>query len=186
MALMGEDEEPRGSGEQLLWKGRTHFKILFKPALIQLLLIVLHVLVAVYIPRATDWLWWDNWGQLTLQSILLFLSLLYVIIPLLRWRNATFELTDKRVIKHWGILYRHSREIPLDRIASVSVERGILDRIFGCGTLNFQDNSSVVQETRGSWNRARDNKNLQGVRFYDVPRVLEVKRLIDSSRYNAS
>jgi len=175
----------KGNREELLWSGRTHLKILFRPLMIQLLLLGLHVLVAVYIPRETSWPWWDSWGQLALQSTLGFLSLLYVVIPLLRWRNATFELTDKRVIKHWGVLYRHSTEIPLDRITSVSVERGILDRIFGCGTLNFQDASAAIQPTRGSSNRSGDNRGIQGVRFYDVPRVLEVKGLIDSTRYNA-
>ena len=181
---MAETQGKR-SREQELWRGRTHPKILFKPAMVQVLLIGLHVLVAVYIPRETSWNWWDDWGQLTLQSILGFLSLFYVVIPLLRWKNATFELTDRRVIKHWGILYRHSLEIPLDRITSVSVERGILDRVFGCGTLNFQDASSASTPTRGSWNQDRGNQQLQGVRFYDVPRVLKVKEIIDSTRYNA-
>lgn len=174
------------NAEEILWKGRTHFKILFKPALIQLILIALHVLVAVYIPSRTDWPWWDSWGQLILQSIIVLVSIYYVVVPLLRWRNSTYELTSKRVIKHWGVLYRHSLEIPLDRITSVSVERGIIDRMFGCGTLNFQDASSVGHGTQGSWNRSRDNKNLQGVRFYDVPRVLSIKELIDSTRYNAN
>lgn len=171
--------------EEVLWSGRTHLKILFRPLMVQLLLVGLHVLVAVYIPRETSWAWWDSWGQLTLQSILALLSLIYVIVPLLRWRNATFELTDRRVTKEWGILYRHSLEIPLDRITSVSVERGILDRIFGCGTLNFQDASASFQPTRGSRSRSRADEDLPGVRFYDVPRVLEVKDLIDSTRYNA-
>lgn len=178
--------KPKANREEELWSGRTHVKILFRPAMIQLLLIGLHVFVAVYIPQETSWPWWDAWGQLALQSILGFLSLLYVVIPLLRWKNATFELTDRRVIKHWGILYRNSLEIPLDRITSVSVERGILDRIFNCGTLNFLDASAVSPNTRGSWNRAKDNQDLQGVRFYDVPRVLKVKELIDNTRYNAS
>lgn len=171
--------------EEVIWKGRTHFKILFKPAMIQVLLIALHVLVAVYIPRNTNWLWWDSWGQLLLQSVLAFLSFLYVVIPLLRWKNATFELTDKRVVKNWGVLYRHSLEIPLDRISSIAVERGILDRIFGCGTLNFQEASSVHHDTQGSWNKSKGNKGLQGVRFYDVPKVLELKERIDQTRYNA-
>lgn len=172
--------------ERELWSGRTHFKILFKPALIQLFLIGLHVVVAVYIPSRTSWPWWDAWGQLLLQSILGLLSLLYVIVPLLRWRNATFELTDRRVIKHWGILYRHTLEIPLDRITSISVERDLIDRIFRCGTLNFQDAAAVAPQTRGRWNRDEGNRNSSGVRFYDVPRVLELKRLIDSTRYNAA
>lgn len=171
--------------EEIIWTGRTHFKILFKPTVIQLFLIALHVLVAIYIPRNTNWLWWDDWGQLLLQSLLVFGSLLYVIIPLLRWKNATFELTSKRVIKHWGVFYKHSLEIPLDRISSVSVERGILDRIFGCGTLNFQEASAVSHDTQGSWNRAKDNRKLQGVRFYDVPKVLDLKKCIDNTRYNA-
>jgi len=172
-----------GGGEEELWAGRTHFKILFKPAFIQLVLIALHVLVAIYVPANTNWPWWDSWGQLTLQSILIVLSLWYVVIPLLRWRNSTFELTNKRVVKHWGILYKQSLEIPLERITSIAVDRGILDRIFGCGTLNFQDAAMGSYPTKGAWNRDSSNRNMAGVRFHDVPRVLEVKKLIDKTRY---
>ncbi len=170
-------------GEKELWVGRTHFKILFKPAFIQLILLALHYLVAVFIPSTTGWAWWDSWGQFTLQTILVLLSLWYVVVPLLRWRNATFEVTDRRVIKHWGVLNKHTLEIPMERITSFSVERGLIDRIFGCGTLNFQDASAVNYETSGFWNKGKDNKNLNSVRFYDVPKVLTIKTLIDGARY---
>lgn len=176
----------RSSSANSLWSGRTHFKILFKPAVIQVALIVLHVLTAVYIPPQTSWPWWDSWGQLLPQSCLVLASLYFVVIPLLRWRNTTFELTNSKVTKSWGVLYRHSLEIPLDRITSISVERGILDRIFGCGTLNFQDAASSGQATQGSWNRSKANKELHGVRFYDVPKVLEIKALIDNTRYSSN
>ena len=171
------------NGEVELWRGRTHFKMLFKPAAIQVLLLFLHAIAAIYVPSVTGWQWWDNWGQFSIQSLLIALSLWYVIVPLLRWKNDTFELTNKRVVKNLGILYRHSLEIPLQQITSISVERGILDRIFKCGTLNFQDASSSLQKTSGSWNRAAGNRDLQGVRFYDVPGVLDVKKLIDEARY---
>lgn len=183
MAKNSSEGTASKSGEAEIWKGRTHFKMLFKPAVIQLLLISLHILAAIYIPSVTGWAWWNSWGQFSIQMTLVALSLWYVIVPLLRWKNATFELTDKRVIKNWGILYRHSLEIPLQQITSISVERGILDRMFKCGTLNFQDAASDPHKTSGSWNKAAGNKDLRGVRFYDVPNVLAVKEFIDTARY---
>lgn len=183
MAKNSSANSASANAEAEIWKGRTHPKMLFKPAMIQLLLIVLHVLAAIYIPSVTGWAWWDSWGQFSIQTLLVLLSLWYVIVPLLRWKNATFELTDKRVVKSWGILYRHSLEIPLQQITAISVERGVLDRIFKCGTLNFQDASSDSHKTSGSWNKSAGNKNLSGVRFYDVPNVLAVKESIDTARY---
>lgn len=175
---MNNKERRRAKGEELLWFGRTHPKILFKPALIQLFLIALHVLFSLYIPHDTGWGWWDSWGQFTLHSLLIVLSLYYVIVPLLRWRTSTFELTSKKVVKYWGIIERNSTEIPLDRIVSIEVERGLIDRIFRCGTLNFEDAGAVMNR------RGQRNRKFDGVQFSDVPRPLDVKYLIDETRYH--
>lgn len=181
---MGKPAYTPQAGEQELWNGRTHFKCLFPPFMIQLLLIAIHILTAIFVPYDTGWVFWNSWGHLIIHGTLVLVSLWYVIAPLLRWRNATFEITNKRVIKHWGLLYRHSREIPLDRIASVSVERGIIDRIFRCGTIVFQDAAAGFQpETSGSWNKTRRTRNTHGVRFHDVPQVKKVQEVVDQARF---
>lgn len=170
-------------GERLIWSGRTHFKILIKPVFVQLLLLAAHWLVIAFVPSNTGWDWWDSWGPLSLHLIILVVEIWYVLVPILRWLNGSFEVTSERVIKHWGVIQKHSREIPLDRIVSVSVERGIVDRIFSCGTIIFQDAASEFQPiTRGAWNRSEASSQY-GIRFYDVPNVLEVQSIIDTERF---
>jgi hypothetical protein len=63
----------------------------------------------------------------------------------------------------------------------VSEERGIIDRFFGVGTLNFYDAAAGAQpETSGAWN---EQTSSYGVRFRDVPRIRQVRKLIDEARY---
>lgn len=171
--------------EEILWSGRTHFKVLAKPAFIQLLLLIVHVLIAIFIPSQTGWAWWDSWGHLTLHILVLLVEIWYVVVPVLQWLNAGFEVTNFKAVSRWGLLHKHAREVPLDSIVSVSVERGILDRIFGCGTLMFQDAASGFQPTTaGPWNRERGKQSRNGVRFADVPNVFEVQKILDKARYD--
>ena len=58
-----------------------------------------------------------------------------LIVPLLRWRTTTYELTTKRLRTRYGIVTRRGRDIPLTRINDVSFEKGLLDRLLGAGRL---------------------------------------------------
>ena len=61
--------------------------------------------------------------------------MVWLIVPILRWRTTTYELTTKRLRTRYGILTRKGRDIPLTRINDVSFEKGVLDRLFGAGRL---------------------------------------------------
>lgn len=170
--------------EQTLWSGRTHWKVLVGPALLQLVLIAAHVALALLWPENTGVEFVDAWGQMILHAVILVAEIWYVVAPVLRWSHSRFSVTTRRVTRRWGVLYKHSREIPLDRIVSVAVERGIVDRIFGCGTLVFHDAAAGMQpQTRGAWNHGSIDEQTAGVRFHDVPKVFEVQQLVDRARY---
>ncbi|MHA3723732.1 PH domain-containing protein [Leucobacter sp. HY1910] len=170
------------TGETSIWQGRTHWKVLFVPVIIELFLLALHFAALRWLPTNTGLPWWDDWGQLGAHVLLLLLGIWYAVVPVLQWRAATFSVTSRRVIARWGLLYRQSREIPLDRVVSVSVERGILDRIFRCGTLIFHDAAAGFgPQTQGTWNTS--NGGSGGVRFSDVPRVLAVQDMINQQRF---
>lgn len=174
------------SDEEVLWSARTHGKVLVKPAFIQLLLLATHVLVAVFVPSDTGWGFWDAWAHFTLHMIILAVELWYVIIPVAQWNTSRFTVTPHKATSSWGVLYRQSREVPLDSIVSVSVERGILDRIFGCGTIVLQDAASGFQpETGGAWNKRKDTTSRGGVRLVDIPNVFEVQKIIENARAKA-
>jgi membrane protein YdbS with pleckstrin-like domain len=64
---------------------------------------------------------------------------LWSLIPFLRWLTSTYTVTNRRLITRHGILTRTGRDIPLFRINDVAYEKGLLDRILGCGTLIISD-----------------------------------------------
>ncbi len=84
-----------------------------------------------------------------------------VLVPFLRWLTTTYTVTDRRYVARAGVLAREGRTVPLDRVTGLEVERTVLDRIFGCGTLVVSDGSED-----GS------------VALRDVPRVEEVQRCV--------
>lgn len=172
------------SGETVLLRLRTHPKVLFQPAFVQLVLIAVHIALYHFWPETTGYQWLDEWGQLALHGVIVLVELHYVAAPALRWYNAQFTVTNHRLIETWGILYRNSREIPLERISKVSEERGILDRIFGAGTFVFHDAGQMelnAPTKRGL--QQRSSNGSVGVRFHDVPRFAQVRQQLDDVRF---
>lgn len=170
--------------EKILYKSRTHSKYLFNIILIQVFLLVLHILLFKYWPETGNE-GIDKWGPIVAHSIILILEIYYVVVPILKWYNNVFIVTNYRVKDEWGILYKNSKEIDLKNIGSIQVERGILDRIFGSGTLIFYGNSSVDFGNRGHNKNSSSSKNSvehSGVKFKDVPKVNEVEAAINKLR----
>lgn len=92
-------------------------------------------------------------------SLVVVLALaLFLAGPLLRWLTTTYTFTNRRFIKRSGFIAKEGRTIPLNRISGVDFEIGVIDRIFGCGTLVVSDAS-----TDGS------------VELHDIPRVEQVQ-----------
>jgi uncharacterized membrane protein YdbT with pleckstrin-like domain len=151
--------------------GRTHAKILALPILLQIGLIVLHVIVWRFFPEdgwGIDGL--GTWGPVVLHGLIIIAEVIFIVVPILQWLASTYTLTNLRVSQQWGIIVRRSHEVSLDRIAAVSTERSIIDRIFGCGTLVLHDVSINAESS-------------SGVRFHDVPRVEEVRAKINQLIY---
>ena len=172
--------------EKILVRRRTHGKVLFWPAVIQIVLLAAHVALAIVWPADGFGIAWvRDWGQLTVHGLIACIEVGYAILPFLRWWNAVFTVTNHRVSRQWGILWKNSYETPIDRITSVSLERGLLDRIFGCGTLVLNDSAHTYapRKNYSLFSRATGDGRGDGVRFYDIPHVKQVQATIDSLRY---
>lgn len=169
--------------ETVLYQSRTHPKILFQAGVIQLLLIFL-ACASLLIPDNTSVQAFNDYGGWIALALLLILEIYFVILPALRWWNEIFTLTTHRVKDEWGVLYKNSREIDLNRIVSISEERGILDRIFGCGTLNFYDPAASPEQNGASSNPLKRHGHGSGLKFHDVPHVHEVREMIEQARHN--
>jgi uncharacterized membrane protein YdbT with pleckstrin-like domain len=108
-----------------------HWKTLIRPILIAVLVVAVVLVAEVLIPSGSAAL--AARGATGVVAVLVLMVLL--IVPLLRWRTTTYELTTRRLRTRYGIVTRRGRDIPLTRISDVSFEKGVLDRLLGAGRL---------------------------------------------------
>lgn len=78
-----------------------------------------------------DYEWWEILITVGLLGGWLLLSVL----PYLRWQFTFFVLTSDRLITREGIVAKHSKEIPLERINDVAFSQSVLERFLGAGDL---------------------------------------------------
>jgi uncharacterized membrane protein YdbT with pleckstrin-like domain len=133
MRAMAISPKLLNEGERVVFSTRTHVKALLVPFLVTLLVLVAAVLLS---------LWTDGTVRLVVWIVAAVLLLVFAGWPFLNWRAATFTVTDRRLITRAGVLTRTGHDIPLNRISDVSYERGIVDRMLGCGTLVISDAST--------------------------------------------
>ena len=149
-------------GEHVVLSTRTHVKVLILPAVVLILLAALGGYLS-SLPNgahAGDWRW-ATW------VIALLLILWFVVRPFLNWLLTHYTFTNRRLITRTGILTRRGHDIPLNRISDISYEKGLVDRIFGCGTLVISDAS---EEGR--------------VRLHDIPHVEQAQLTVSDELYH--
>jgi membrane protein YdbS with pleckstrin-like domain len=122
-------------GEHVIWSTRTHVKALVLPALV----LVVTAGIGGYLSSLPD----DNrtvW--LTVIWVVAGLVIaVYSVWPFLKWWTSTYTVTNRRLTTHHGVITRTGHDIPLSRISDVSYEKGLVDRMLGCGTLVVSDAS---------------------------------------------
>ncbi len=140
-------------GEHVVVHTRTHPKSLLVAVLV--LVVVLAAAVAVQtlltgsLGTIGTWIAWVVAGVAILW---------WVVRPLLSWLTSTYTFTNRRFISRSGLVAKEGRTIPLNRISGVDFEIGMIDRLFGCGTLVVSDASEQGR-----------------VELHDIPRVEEVQ-----------
>jgi uncharacterized membrane protein YdbT with pleckstrin-like domain len=150
---MARESSPTGD-EQLVLLLHPHWKTLIRPVLVAMLVVAIALVVEALTPSGSSAL--AIRGGVGVVAVLVLMVLL--IVPLLRWRTTTYELTTKRLQTRFGIVTRRGRDIPLTRINDVSFEQGVLDRLLGAGRL--------VVESAGEHGQ---------IVLTDIPRVKDVQ-----------
>ena len=110
---------------------RPHWKTLIRPILIAVLAVAVALVAEAMIPSGPASL--AARGAVGVIAVLALM--VWLIVPVLRWRTTTYELTTKRLRTRFGIVTMRGRDIPLTRINDVSFEQGVLDRLLGAGRL---------------------------------------------------
>jgi uncharacterized membrane protein YdbT with pleckstrin-like domain len=118
------------AGEQPVLLLHPHWKTLIRPVLVAVLVVAV-ALVAEAIPSGSG----QAVSRAAIGVVAVVFVMVWLIVPVLRWRTTTYELTTKRLRTRFGIITRKGRDIPLTRINDVSFEKGLLDRLLGAGRL---------------------------------------------------
>ena len=148
-------------GEHVVVSTRTHAKALILPGLGVLVALALALFVGGLVDSSV----------VTIVVWVLFLAVVawFVVGPFLRWLTTTYTFTNRRFIKRSGFIAKEGRTIPLNRISGVDFEIGVIDRIFGCGTLVVSDAST-------------DGR----VELYDIPGVEQVQLQVSNELHRLS
>src|SRR5580693_3315807 len=130
--MCGMVQDPSLTGdEHLVLRLHPHWKTLIRPLLVAVLVVAAALVVEVVIPSGTA----AAAERLVVAAIAILALMLWLIVPVLRWRTTTYELTTRRLKVRSGIVTRRGRDIPLARINDVSFSKGLLDRLLGSGRL---------------------------------------------------
>jgi uncharacterized membrane protein YdbT with pleckstrin-like domain len=117
--------------EQLVLRIHPHWKTLVRPVLVAVLVVAVALAAEVLIPSGSA----AAVERLVVAAVAILALMLWLMVPVLRWRTTLYELTTRRLRMRDGIVTRHGRDIPLARINDVSFQKGLLDRLLGSGRL---------------------------------------------------
>lgn len=155
---MAYPEDLLSENEQVIVHSHPHFKMLIWPVFWLIVTLGLGIWLYTLVDDVTA-----GWGQIAEIAIGVVAVVLIVwlfLAPLVRWRTTHFIITTDRLITREGVIRRVGIDIPMSRINSVQFEHGLVDRMFGCGTLVVESASH------------------EPLRFDDIPHVERVHTVI--------
>ena len=124
-------EASLSEGERLVLKLHPHWKTLIRPVFILVVLIAAASAALILLPPGGR----TAIIRLVIGAVAVVAAFIWVLVPVLRWRTTSYELTTRRLRLREGILARSGRDFPLIRISDVSFSHGLIDRLLGCGKL---------------------------------------------------
>lgn len=144
--------------EHVVVHSHPHVKMLIFPTFALLITLAAGTWLAILAKDASAP--WNSVGLIAIGVVALVLVVWLFLTPFVRWRTTHFIVTTDRLIAREGVLKRTGIDIPMGRINSVQFEHGLLDRVFGCGTLIIESASD------------------EPLRFEDIPHVEKVHTVI--------
>jgi membrane protein YdbS with pleckstrin-like domain len=124
-------DESLSEGERFVLRLHPHWKTLLRPFFLLAVIVAAAVALLVLLPTGHNL----AVARIAIGVLALVAAVIWVGIPLLRWKTTSYELTTRRLRLRAGILTRTGRDFPLVRISDVSFSHGPIDRLVGAGRL---------------------------------------------------
>jgi membrane protein YdbS with pleckstrin-like domain len=105
-------------------------------------------LVVILVFGALDVLWW--------------VPAMFLVGPY--YNSLSYEIQDDEAIMRVGVVTKSIKHVPYRTVTNITIKRGILDRLFGLGTLNIQ--TAGMSGTTGAEESLEGLENVQEV--YDL------------------
>lgn len=153
---MAYPDDLLSDGERVILHKHSHWKMLLVPYLVLIVTLGVGIWLALLVQDQS----WSTVGLIAIGAVALIILVWLFFIPFVRWRTTHFIVTTDRVMAREGVINRTGIDIPLGRINSVRFEHGLIDRIFGCGTLIIESASQEPLE------------------FDDIPQVEKVHTML--------
>lgn len=125
--LLAEDEE-------IVRHLHPHWLTVFWPVVAFLLIVGGASFGAAVIPVGSN----QGLYRLLVIATAVVLLLVFVVVPVLRWRTTHYVITTHRLLFREGILARRGRDIGLSRITDVSYHQSVWERLINSGTLTIE------------------------------------------------
>ncbi len=120
-------------GEEIVMRGRLHW-IAYWQAIIYLVL-------------GSALVWWEykflqthRYGDTIIGTTAIIFGVLFLYSFLRAWFKrwiTEIAVTNRRIIYKTGLVYRHTEEMNMDKVASVDVDQSILGRMLDYGTVHI-------------------------------------------------
>jgi uncharacterized membrane protein YdbT with pleckstrin-like domain len=183
---MGFPRDLLAEHETLVFEKRPHWVALVPAALWTIALLVALPVGNVLLDAA-----FDSAPKAIFALILVGLWVFLAVVPFMRWRFTLFVLTTDRLITRSGVIAKHSKEIPLERINDVTFTQSVIERVLGAGDLLLDSSGDlgparitavqkpeevqllIYKETEKNENRMRTPQLLQTHREPTIPEQIE-------------
>lgn len=128
---------PLMPGERSIALVRQHWSVVAGRVLAAAVIVAIVVVLNAVLPAKI--------GSLSISTVKFIVALVIIVLAVgwagiwvLRWRFATYHLTDRRIVMEGGILSRTAETIPLDRIQNTVIHRPFGDRLIGAGDIEIE------------------------------------------------
>jgi uncharacterized membrane protein YdbT with pleckstrin-like domain len=153
-------------GEEIVLDLRPHWWFFVGPFVAVVLTIVAEI--AVMVLDLPDWLFLG-------LGVLLIVNVLWLAVRLVRWTTTNFVVTSDRLIYRSGVVAKHGKEIPLERLNDISFHQTVLERILGAGDLLIESGGERGQQAFSDIRRPAFVQN-------EIYRAIEAAQARDADR----
>jgi uncharacterized membrane protein YdbT with pleckstrin-like domain len=153
--------------EEIILDLRPHWFFLFGPAVA----LIGALALGIWVGSGDDPPDWQLFPALALAVI----ALLFFLVRLAQWMTTDLVLTTDRLIYRKGVVSRHGREIPLERINDVSFTQTLFQRILRAGDVLIESGGERGQSSFGHFG---DPQGIQTA----VHRAIEAAAARDADR----